>query len=103
MLQKKLPVENRTLYELLSGLRIEMILYMMVCAGSRKIKRAISHYVTKLRYVDITISGKDLMNLGLEPGPVYRSIMQEVLNAKLNGKLATRKDELEYVQQYLTT
>ena len=103
LLQKKLPAENSALYELLSGLRIEMILYMMVCAGSRKIKRAISHYVTKLRYVDITISGKDLMHLGLEPGPVYRSIMQEVLNAKLNGKLATRKDELEYVQQYLTT
>jgi tRNA nucleotidyltransferase (CCA-adding enzyme) len=99
-LQKRLPVKNSRLYEMLSGLKIEMILYMMVIAGSRQIKRAISHYVTKLRYVDITITGKDLMKLGLEPGPAYRSIMQEVLNSKLNGKLETRKDELEYIQKY---
>ena len=99
-LQKRLPVKNSTLYEMLSGLKIEMILYMMVIAGNRQIKRAISHYVTKLRYVDITITGKDLMGLRLEPGPVYRTIMQEVLNAKLNGRLETRKDELDYVQKY---
>ncbi len=103
LLQKKLPVENSMLYELLSGLKIEMILYMMVCAGSRQIKMAISHYITKLRYVDITISGRDLMNLGLKPGPVFRKIMQDVLNAKLNGKVETREDELEYIQKYLTT
>jgi tRNA nucleotidyltransferase (CCA-adding enzyme) len=103
MLQKELPVENGTLYDMLSGLKIEMILYMMVCAGKRHIKRAISHYVTRLRYVDITLSGKDLINLGLEPGPIFREIMQDVLHAKLNGRVETRKDELGYIQKYLRT
>jgi tRNA nucleotidyltransferase (CCA-adding enzyme) len=101
IMQKNLPVENSSLHDLLSGLRIEMILYMMACTGSRKIKRAISHFVTKLRHVDISVSGKDLMKHGLKPGPVYREIMQATLTAKLNGDVETREDELEFVRMYI--
>lgn len=85
----------------MTGLNIEMILYMMVCARSRRVKRAISHYVTKLRHVTISVTGKDLMARDLKPGPVYRDIIQAVLNAKLNGMLQTREDELAFVDTYL--
>ena len=100
-MQKNPPVDNSALHALLSGLKIEMILYMMVCAGSRQIKRAISHFVTKLRHVDIAVSGKDLMDLGLKPGPVYREILQSILKEKLNGGVETRSDEIDFVRAYV--
>ena len=101
-LERKLPKNDSSLYKHLTGLSIEMILYMMVCARSREVKRAISHYVTKLRQVTISVSGKDLMARGLKPGPIYREIMQAVLEAKLNGLLQTREDELVFTDKYIT-
>jgi tRNA nucleotidyltransferase (CCA-adding enzyme) len=101
-MERNLPKKNSLLYRQLAGLNIEMILYMMVCARSRRVKRAISHYVTKLRHVTISVTGKDLMAKDLKPGPLYRDIMQAVLNAKLNGKLQTREDELAFVNTYLS-
>ena len=97
-MERNLPKNDSLLYRQLTGLSIEMILYMMVCARSRRVKRAISHYVTKLRHITISVTGKDLMERELMPGPVYRDIMQAVLNAKLNGLLQTREDELAFVK-----
>ncbi|MBW2298349.1 MAG: polya polymerase, partial [Deltaproteobacteria bacterium] len=100
-MERNLPQNNSLLHKQLAGLSIEMILYMMVCARSRQVKRAISHYVTKLRHVTISVTGKDLMERGLKPGPVYRDIMQAVLNTKLNGSVQTREDELAFVKKYM--
>jgi len=100
-LEKNSRLDNSTLYEKLSGLRIEMILYLMVCTRLKRIKRAISYYVTNLRDVSISVTGKDLMEMGLEPGPVYKKIMTAVLQARLNGGLETRSDELRFVEKYL--
>ncbi len=100
-LEKNSRLDNSTLYEKLSGLRIEMILYLMVCTRLKRIKRAISYYVTNLRDVSISVTGKDLMEMGLEPGPVYKKIMAAVLQARLNDKLETRSDELRFVEKYL--
>jgi tRNA nucleotidyltransferase (CCA-adding enzyme) len=101
-MERNLPQDDSSLNKQLVGMSIEMILYMMVCARSRRVKRAISHYVTKLRHVTISVTGKDLMERDLKPGPVYRDIMQAVLEAKLNGLLQTREDELAFVEQYIS-
>ena len=101
-MERNLPKNDSLLHGQLTGLNIEMILYMMVCARSRRVKRAISHYVTKLRHVTISVTGKDLMERDLKPGPVYRDIMRAVLNAKLNGELQTREDELSFVNTYIS-
>ena len=55
--------------------------------------------ITNLRGVNISIQGKDLINLGMEPGPMFKKIMDDVLEAKLNGKVKTKKDELDYAKK----
>ena len=39
--------------------------------------------------------------MGIKPGPIYREILQAVLDAKLNGQLKTRNDELNFVKEYV--
>ncbi len=63
----------------------------------------IAQFGDKMRYVTITVTGKDLMRYGLKPGPIFREIMQRVLDAKLDGLLKTRDDELRFVGNHLTT
>ncbi|MBW2180518.1 MAG: CBS domain-containing protein, partial [Deltaproteobacteria bacterium] len=100
-MEKNVPVKNSLLFKKLSVFKTELILYMMSAARQEKVKKAISDYFTKLRPVTILIKGKDLQNMGLKPGPLYREIFQAVFDAKLNGKLKTRNDELVFVENYV--
>jgi tRNA nucleotidyltransferase (CCA-adding enzyme) len=76
---------------------------MMGSTKKEKLKRLISLYFTQLRQTKILIKGKDLIKLGVEPGPVFSKIMGEVLNARLNGRLKTKKDEIDYAIELIST
>ena len=39
----------------------------------------------------------------LKPGPVYRQVLAAVLDAKLDGKLKTKKDEIDFARHYIET
>jgi len=97
---RDLPLTNSQLYRELSGYRTELILYMMAISRQETVKKAISLYFTSLRRMAVTLKGKDLQRMGVEPGPIYREILQAALDAKLNGKLKTHKDELEFARDY---
>jgi len=100
-MEKSLPTKNSTIYKHLAVFRIELILYMMAATKHETVKRSISNYVTRLRYINTSVTGKDLKKMGLEPGPIYREILQAVLDAKLNGQLKTPNDELNFVKSYV--
>jgi tRNA nucleotidyltransferase (CCA-adding enzyme) len=99
-LERNLPVINSTLYKKLSSYKIELILYMMGVTKKKKVKKSISHYITRLRFINTSIKGKDLLNMGLEPGPIYREIFEAVLDEKLNDKIKTHNDELAFARKY---
>ena len=100
-LARSLPVPNSALYRMLSEFRTELILFMMAISRQKKVKKAISHYFTGLRKVTVSIKGKDLIQMGVKPGPIYRDIFRATLDAKLNGKLKTKRDELEFARNYV--
>ena len=99
-LERNLPVSSSKLYRSLFGFRTELILYMMATSRQETVTKAISHFFTSLRRSSISLRGRDLKKMGLTPGPIYRQVLQEVLNAKLDGKLKTKKDELDFARQY---
>ncbi|MGH9717423.1 MAG: CCA tRNA nucleotidyltransferase [Candidatus Acidiferrales bacterium] len=47
------------------------------------------------------ISGKDLIALGLKPGPEFKSLLDAVEEAQLDGSLESREDALELVRERL--
>jgi tRNA nucleotidyltransferase (CCA-adding enzyme) len=73
---------------------------MMAITRQEKIKKAISHYFTNLRSISVSLKGKDLKKMGVAPGPIYREILQAALYARLNGKLKTYEDELDFARKY---
>ena len=100
-LERNLPTPDSKLYRKLSGFRIELILYMMTAARQKAVKKSISYFFTDLRRASISIKGKDLKKMGLKPGPIYRQILAAVLDAKLDGNLKTKKDEIEFASRYI--
>jgi poly(A) polymerase len=47
------------------------------------------------------VSGHDLIRMGLEPGPAFRDVLDEVYDAQLEGRAATREDALALARQLL--
>jgi tRNA nucleotidyltransferase (CCA-adding enzyme) len=101
-LERNLPVADSVLYRKLSGFKTELILFMMVIAKNKIIKKSISHFFTNLRRAKLSLRGKDLKKMGLKPGPVYRQVMEAVLDARLDGRLKSKKDEIEFARQLVS-
>jgi len=87
------------LYKLLSLYDTETLLFMMAKANNRTIKRQISTFFLRLRGARVTMTGRDLKQMGFQPGPLYRQILDALLEAKLNHQVNTKEDEILYVKE----
>jgi tRNA nucleotidyltransferase (CCA-adding enzyme) len=92
-------LRNSEIYRLLSNLSNEGLLYLMAIARKNDIKMAISHYVTDLRRVRPLLTGQKLKELGYRPGPVFTSIRNDLLDARLDGLVRTETDEVALVRK----
>jgi len=100
ILEKRYPPTHSGLYALLHIFKPELVLYIMACTQSERVKKGVSFYYTRLKDINPTIQGRDLIALNLKPGPAFHSIMQSVLDAKLDGQLKNKKEEIAFVQKY---
>ncbi|MGE5172380.1 MAG: CBS domain-containing protein [Betaproteobacteria bacterium] len=94
---QQLPLSR--VYDMLAPLDTEAILLMMAKAKQERAKKNISHYLMHLRNVKVIITGDDLKHLGIRPGPRYRQILAELLDAKLDGLVRTREEEIAFVKK----
>ncbi|RMF93884.1 MAG: CBS domain-containing protein [Nitrospinota bacterium] len=85
---------------LLRPLSLESILYLMAKLDKECAKRHISLYLTQLRRVQIATTGKELIQLGLQPGPLFGKILAHLREAKLDGKVHTAEEELAFVRTH---
>lgn len=49
------------------------------------------------------ISGEDLVQLGIHPGPIYAEILRSIETLRLEGRLSSKKEALEYVLNHFVT
>jgi tRNA nucleotidyltransferase (CCA-adding enzyme) len=96
---KEADLPPSRVYDLLSPLDIEAILLMMAKARQEPAKKYISLYLTHLRNVKVMLSGEDLKALGIPPGPRYREILAGLLDAKLDGLVRNREQEIAFIKR----
>ena len=99
-LEQNIDARNSEHFRHLALFKTELIMTMMAVTENEVVKKIISHYYTYLRNIKITAQGRDLKSLGIPPGPVYRKILEDLLDAKLNGLIFTRDDELNYIKKF---
>lgn len=83
------------LYNLLSKLELETLLTLIAFSSNNNNSRKILHFIGELRNIRCEITGADLVNAGIPPGPAYGRIFEHIRNYKLKGNKLTRKEELD--------
>jgi tRNA nucleotidyltransferase (CCA-adding enzyme) len=87
------------IYNLLHGLSHTALVAATIATDSSIIIKNINLYLDKLRNVRTALSGKDLEEMGIKPGPRMKEILQKLLEARLDGQVTDRQDEIEMVEK----
>ena len=61
--------------------------------------KSVEKFLTTLKDIKVLITGKDLIDLGFIPSPKFAKIFEAVLKEKLNGKLKTKEDEINFLKK----
>ena len=99
----KFAGSNYELYTILLPYDTETLLYLMAKTGSERIKRLVSGFFTKLKGVKFLLMGRDLIEMGYQPGPTFKGIFERLLEARMNNVVKTRQDEMMFVRQTFPT
>lgn len=93
-------VTNSRLYRLFAGLPTEVVAFVYAHGGPQERDR-IRHYFT-LKGTRLAISGDDLIRLGYKPSEDFKKVLDRVLDAKLNGEVVTKEEELSLARRIFT-
>ncbi|MBI4707008.1 MAG: CCA tRNA nucleotidyltransferase [Candidatus Omnitrophica bacterium] len=89
------------IFSMLEPISYEVILALKAKHKNSELQKHISDFFEIYNGMKICVSGEDLHGLGLKPGPHYQKIFAAVLNAKLNGAVKNREQELDLIIQKL--
>jgi tRNA nucleotidyltransferase (CCA-adding enzyme) len=95
-------IRNSEIYEWFKGLPLEMLLYI-AAAAQEEVKRYVSLYLTRLRQVQCSLGGDTLKGMGLAPGPDYRTIMDRLLAARLDGTVSSDDEERALLSELIAS
>jgi tRNA nucleotidyltransferase (CCA-adding enzyme) len=71
---------------------------MYLSAGPKHIREALHTYITRWKQISPTITGHDLRDLGLPPGPEYKKILNKLRDAWLDKEIQTQDQERQLLK-----
>ena len=93
------PPRPSETYHLLAGLCDEALLILLATTKSESVKRQVSAYLTTYQHVKPLLNGRDLKAIGLKPGPTYKKVLAQLLDARLNGEVHSESEERKFVKR----
>jgi len=89
------------IYRLLQDYSDDALAVFQIAVDDAVVCERVQLYRTRLRTMTPEITGNDLKQFGIQPGPVYREILDRLRNARLDGEISTRAEEEEIVRQFV--
>jgi tRNA nucleotidyltransferase (CCA-adding enzyme) len=77
---------------------LELVLYLVALASER-VRKTLTLFVTDWRHQRPLLSGRDLLALGLAPGPVFSELLKNLLAAQLDGQVGSRPAAVDWVRR----
>ena len=94
-LNRRTELKHSEIYMALKDLNIEGLLFLMAFARRAEVEKSVSMYVTTMRSQQPLLNGDDLKSQGYRPGPIFKTMLESLLLARLDGTVDTRHDEIE--------
>jgi tRNA nucleotidyltransferase (CCA-adding enzyme) len=102
-LSKSRKQQPSHIYRALCDFPDEVLIFLMAKVQSETVKQHLSAFLKTYRHIHPILNGTDLKRMGLKPGPQFRSILDKLLDARLNGEVKTESDEWNLIKQLIKT
>jgi len=90
-----------SIYKLLRDFSPTALSANSLATQSAVASQTIHLFLNQLKDIQVSLTGDDLIQMGIPPGPRIKEVLELLHQAKLNGKIATRNDEEELVRIWL--
>lgn len=84
---------------LLNKIKLETVLIILSIIKNDTTRKLIVNYIIKNRYIFTEINGNDLRELGINPGPQFRKILDDVLVTKIDKGFRNKTEEILYIKK----
>jgi tRNA nucleotidyltransferase (CCA-adding enzyme) len=91
------------IYHLLHGYSPQAVTANSLACDSPVARQHIQLFLDKLRYVKSALTGNDLQEMGITPGPRMKDILQRLHAARLDGKVTSKQGERRLVEGWSKT
>lgn len=98
-LNRRVSLRPSETVRLLTGLSDETLVFLLAKNKSESAKRQLSTYLTTYRSVKPSLTGKELKALGVTPGPLYRTILARLTEARLDGEVKSDAEERDLAER----
>lgn len=93
------PLLNSEIVQLLRPYQISTLILLAV-ASPRNLRRKLWQYFSNLANVQAPLNGNDLKQLGYQPGPQYKEMLDTVLAATLDRVIENREQAIAFLLQH---
>ncbi len=90
-------LEHSCIYNVLSEEELLASLFWASATSRWRVRRRILLYLTRLQKIRPMLGGKDVLELGITRGRFIGSVLRGLLEARLDGEVETREDEIAWV------
>ncbi|GAF79400.1 unnamed protein product, partial [marine sediment metagenome] len=101
MISQKNKISPSVIYLKLKCLPNETLFLAIAESNTNIAKERIKNYFNKYKKESLYISGKELKELQVIPGPIYSQILNKLLCAQLDGEVKNKSDEIRFVKNIL--
>jgi tRNA nucleotidyltransferase (CCA-adding enzyme) len=91
------------LYHLLAEYSDGALALFTLATDDERVRECVTLFRTRLRGIAPELTGHDLKRMGIRPGPQYRAILERLRDARLDGEISTREQEIEIVNSQQST
>jgi tRNA nucleotidyltransferase (CCA-adding enzyme) len=92
----KVNAKASVVYGHLEAISYELLL-LLVARASLPLRRVIHQYLKVWKEMAPLLTGNDLKNLGLKPGPAFKNILATLREKQLDGELENQDDAIAFV------
>jgi tRNA nucleotidyltransferase (CCA-adding enzyme) len=90
----------KEIYQGFANLSVAAVVYLIALSSSDQLNQYANIYFTQYQgKVEPSLTGNDLMEMGLEPGPAFQSVLNALREARVMGSVSSREEEVALVEE----
>lgn len=90
----------KEIYHTFADLSIEAVVFLMALSSTDRLNQYANIYFTQYQdKAEPALTGDDLVGMGMEPGPVFQSVLNTLREARVTGKVNSREEEVALVEE----